>query len=134
MFTGISKHHIPQIWDVVAPMLQKAINKSQKDYSVDDIFNFLMSDDMQLWAWLEDKKIIACCISQIVNYPQRKVCQLPYIAGSGLRRFLEAEEIIIKWAKMNDCTQLEGCARDGWLRIMQPRNWFKVWVTIRKDI
>lgn len=113
-------------------MLKRAVDRGQHDYNLEDILNLLLNRDMQLWVWVKEQKIIACCVTMVVVYPQRKVCQLPYIAGAGLRQWLECEETIIKWAKANGCTKLEGFDRGGWLRVLT--GWYKVWVTIRKDI
>jgi hypothetical protein len=115
-------------------MLQKAVDKTQKDFLLEDILGFLIAQDMQLWVWVEDNDIVACCITQIINYPRRSVCTLPYIAGSGMRRFLQCEDQIIAWAKERGCTQLEGFDRGGWLRVLKLKNWFRAWTVIRKDI
>lgn len=134
MLQAIPAQCVPNVWATCAPLLQRAIDKTQRDFLIDDILRLLLSEDMQLWIWVEDFKIVACCITTITIYPQRKVCQLPYIAGSGLKRFLTCEAQFITWAKAHGCTQFEGFDRGGWLRILQPRGWFKVWTTIRKDI
>lgn len=134
MLQGVTSKEILGIWDKIAPMLQKAIDKTQHDFDIEDILKFLLSSDMQLWIWVENAQIIACCVSQIINYPRRKVCQLPYIAGSGLKRFIESENIIMQWARKQGCSQLEGFDRGGWVRVLKVKDWFRVWTTIRKDI
>jgi len=115
-------------------MLQKAIDKSQKDWLLEDVLNDLATRDMQLWVWVEELKIVACCITQIIVCPQRKICALPFLAGSGLRRFLQCESQFIEFARANGCDKLEGFDRGGWLRVLSKRQWFSVWTTIRRDI
>jgi hypothetical protein len=130
----IPSHCVSKVWGSVAPILQRAIDKSQKDFLAEDILQRLLDQHMQLWVWIENGEIVACCITQIANYPQRKVCQLPFIAGKAMRHWLSCEPIFIQWAKANGCNQLEGFCRDGWLRVLNPMSWFKVWTTMRKDI
>ena len=132
MLLSIPQYCVPTVWESVAPLLQKAVDKGQHDYSLEDIKSCLLNRDMQLWVWVEENKIIACCITSVVIYPQRKICQLPYIAGAGLKQWLQHEDTIITWAKAQGCTKLEGFDRGGWLRVL--KTWYKVWVTIRKDI
>lgn len=134
MLQGIPAQCVPNVWATVAPMLKLAVERGQKDFLLEDVLALIMSREMQLWIWVEELKIVACCVTQLVNYPQRKVCQLPYIAGSGMKRFLQCEEQFITWAKAHGCTQLEGFDRGGWLRVLNSRKWFKVYTTIRKDI
>lgn len=132
MLVTIPSFCVPNVWASVAPILQKAVDKSQEDYTLEDIQNCLLNRSMQLWVWVVEEKIIACCVTMVVCYPQRKVCQLPYIAGVGLKQWLACEDAVIKWAKDNGCTKLEGFDRGGWLRVL--KGWYKVWITIRKDI
>lgn len=134
MLKAIPAQCVPDVWNTCAPLLQKAVEKTQKDFLLDDILNALLLRDMQLWVWIEDFKIVACCVTQIVVYPQRKICQLPFIGGSGMKQFLKCEDEFILWARAHGCSQLEGFDRGGWLRILSVKNWFKAWVTIRKDI
>jgi hypothetical protein len=134
VFEGILSKDVPTVWGRVAPILQRAIDLSQGDYLAKDVYHALKAKDMQLWVWREGQEISTVWITQILNYPQRKVCQLLFVAGSGLRQKLATEETFVQWAKAQGCTQCELGGRDGWLRVLAPRNWFKVWTTMRKDI
>lgn len=132
MIFGIQKHEVDLVWPKVAPILQRAIDRSQKDYELQDIYGLVSTQAMQLWIWYVDGEIEACCVTQIQNYPRRRVCQMPFIAGGKMRDWLSMEAFICEWAKSKGCSQLEGFARDGWLRVL--KNWRKVWTTIRRDI
>ncbi len=81
---------------------------------------------------LEEKKIEACCTTKIITYPRSRICAMPLIAGTKMKNWLSSEETIVAWAKERNCTQIEGYARDGWLRVL--KHWSKVWTTIRRDI
>lgn len=130
--TGVVAADIEHVWPVIAPLLQRAVDKSQGDMSVDDIRDALTKRDMQLWVWTENTEITACLVTQIVDYPRRRVCQMPFIAGRSMKLWLACESMIAAWAKEHDCTQLEGFARKGWLRVLP--HWRQAWTTIRKDI
>lgn len=132
MLHGIPHDQIDNVWGKVAPILQRAVDKSQHDYAIQDIYAALKQRDMQLWVWVENDAIEACCITQIISYPRRRICQMPFIAGNKMKNWLSTEETIVAWAKERGCSQFEGFARDGWLRVL--KNWSKVWNTIRRDI
>ena len=132
MLEGVIAEQIDSVWPAVKPLIQKAIDKSQNDYSIDDVYGLLKSRDMQLWVWIEDHEVTSCLVTMIVNYPRRRVCQLPYIAGKNMKHWLAFEEVISAWAKERHCSQLEGFSRKGWLRVLG--HWKPVWTTIRKDI
>lgn len=132
MLTGVLANDIGLYWPEVAPLLQKAIDKSQNDYSIHDIRSLLEARDMQLWIWLVDSKVAACLVTVIANYPHRRVCQMPFIAGRFMKDWLKMETVIAQWAKERGCSQLEGFCRPGWTRVL--KNWSIVWTTMRRDI
>jgi hypothetical protein len=132
MLLGIPAQCVPNVWATVAPMLKKAVDRSHNDYLLDDVLKCILEREMQLWVYEKDGIITGCCVTMIVTYPQRKICQLPYLAGKGLKEFLTQENIITEWARANGCTRLEGFDRGGWARVLT--GWYKVWATIRKDI
>jgi len=132
MLKGVLSHDVESIWDIVSPILERALAKSAGDYNIQDVFGELLSRDQQLWVWVEDGKIEACCTTKIVNYPRSRICTMPLIAGTKMKNWLSSEETMVAWAKENNCTQIEGYARDGWLRVL--KHWTKVWTTIRRDV
>lgn len=132
MLVGILSQDIDKVWLTVVPIVKRAIDKSQHDYTIENVYDAIKNRDMQLWVWYGEDKIEACLVSAIATFPNRRVCQLLFIAGIGLRDWLSSESIITEWARANGCSQLEGYARDGWLRVL--KSWRKVWTTIRRDI
>jgi hypothetical protein len=132
MLAGVTFENIMAVWPRVAPMLQRALDKSQHDMDIEDVFSSLRLRDMQLWVWVVDKEIKAAAVTQIINHPQRTICTIPLIGGSCMRDWLKVEDTIAAWAKEKGCTQLEGYARPGWLRVL--KNWKAVWTTMRRDL
>jgi hypothetical protein len=133
MLHGVPFDRVETVWPVVQPMLQKAVDASQQDCGMEDIYFALLSRDMQLWTWVEDGAITAIFVTAIHNYPNRRVCQIPYIAGKGVHQWYPVvEQALSEWAKSRGCSQLEGFCREGWLKIL--KNWRKAWITMRKDI
>lgn len=134
MFSAIPSQCLPIVWESVAPLLQKVVDRSTKDCTLEDLYRFISTRDMQLWVWTEDTKITACCVTQIVDYPRRKICRVPYVAGKMYKKWIHCEDKICEWARQNDCSQLEGFCRRGWLDILNLLGWKEIWVTMRKDI
>lgn len=132
MLFGVQPNEINILWPVVAPMLQRAIDCSPRDYKIEDLHAELQKTSMQLWVWDTGNGVEACCITTITNYPQRSVCDLPFIAGGKMRDWLSMESTISAWAKTKGCSQLGGCGRTGWLKVL--RHWKNIGVKIRRDI
>lgn len=132
MLFGIQPEEIDHVWPLVVPLLQRAVERSQNDYALADILGLLRSKAFQLWVWDAGSGIEACAITTITNYPRRRICQIPFLAGSKMRDWLTVEAVLREWARDKGCSQLEGYCRDGWLRVL--KNWRKVWSTMRSDI
>lgn len=132
MIYHVSMNNIPAAWGETEPLLQKAINVSQHDYDTNDVYHELFTGKMQLFVWVPEKAITAILITRISNRPRKKVCELPFIAGTDMKLWLEFEPYIVKFAQEQGCSELEGYCRDGWLRVL--KNWRKVWTTMRREI
>jgi hypothetical protein len=132
MLVGIPSHEIHKVWGQVSPMLKKAVDKGPGDYSLDDILVRLEDRDMQLWVWSEDDKPVACAVTSIVCYPQRRVAAINYVAGTKMKAWLPMQKRIEAWARAHSCEALEGYGRRGWLRAL--RDWKQVSMTMRHSL
>lgn len=135
MLAGIQHYDIERYWPHVAPLLQKALDKGQGDYSLEDIKDRLTARKYQLWVWHVDNKIITAAVTCIAELPQTNICCLLLIGGKGLKLWKDdGAKIIEAWARDKGCSALEGYDTRSWLRILMQHGWKKVWVTIRKEL
>jgi len=132
MLVGVLNTDIDEVWPIVSPLLQKAVDKGQGDFLLQDYYEALLLRNMQLWVWKPEEKITAACVTQILSYPRRKVCQILLLGGTGLKDWLKKENSLVEWAREQGCSQMEGFARDGWLGVLP--HWVKCWNTIRRNI
>lgn len=135
MLYGVIHSEVPRVWPVVLPMLRKAFERCEGDYTEEDIYAGLLNREYQLWIYWHDLTIVAACVTCVVVYPQRKVCCFMLIGGKGLKFWKQsAQEGITTWAKEKGCTVLEGYDTRSWLRVLIKYGWRGVWLVIRKEI
>lgn len=82
--SGIPAEYIDDVWDECAQYVQMGNNKSQDEMDVSDIYFFLKEKEMQLWVIFDKdngKEIKAVITTQILNYPQKKVCRIVTLGG-----------------------------------------------------
>lgn len=133
MLVGIVSERLPKFWHLCAPLIDKAIQSTECDFDIDDIYIQALEKRCQIWVWIENDEIIACFVTVISIFPKRKICSIPLIGGKGLRAWRNGvDEGIGVWAKNQGCTRLEGYARKGWLRILT--NWKIGSTTIRREL
>ena len=103
------------IWEDVIPLMEASQNE-QRELSIDDFFECIMDETMQLWVAIEDKEIIACMGSQFATFPQKRVLRIIYISGEGMDRWIENFPMVENFALMNGCTFLEVWGRGAWVK------------------
>lgn len=139
MLLGVPASHVPQVWHVVGPMLDRAIVRSDGDYSLDDVFGWVMARDWQLWVWVGPDGISCAAVTTIVTYPNRKVCCMPLIAGKNVGDWwLNGQSEMAEWARSQGCDRMEGYdiraarGRAPWTRVVP--GWAPKWMVIRRDL
>lgn len=133
MLVGIPSERLPGLWILCAPLIDKAIQRTDCDFDIDDIYQKALTKDCQVWAWIDGGKITACFVTTLLIHPKRKICSVPLIGGAGLSVWRNGvDEVLGKWAKEQGCEYLEGYARKGWLRVL--KDWSTISTTIRRKL
>ena len=112
--TRVPSEDVEFIWSQVAPLLEKALDET---YNIEDILYGLANDRMQLFISWNNNKVESAVVTEIARYPNSKVLRYFLAGGTNLDNWLEQIQIVIeKFAKKQNCTQLEVAGRKGWVR------------------
>jgi len=87
---------------------------------------------MQLWVIVEGREITACGVTQILNYPRKKVCLMLLVSGRDFHKWSDKLDEIGKWASDIGCTSFEAFCRPGWKRVL--KDWEEINTVMRKPI
>lgn len=122
------------VWPHVAPELQRAVERSDGRYEVEDVRAAIEAGEMNLWIVLAGHDLEMVLVTQIIDYPRKRLCALPFIAGRNRREWMHFLEEIGKFAEERGCMEFEGYARKGWLKDTDAAGWRQLWTTIGKPI
>lgn len=103
-------------WGVIAPMLEKAIEHNHQELTLVDVANMIVEEKSQLWVIIHNRQPKAACVTEIIQYPRKKVCRIVLLGGTS---FEEWKDILIdleNWALMNGCIELDAYCRPGMAR------------------
>ena len=92
MLIGVLHSDVEKVWHIVGPMIQRAIEKGQQDELLEDVKKDLVNREAQLWVYEEGGEILAAGVTRILVRPQRKVCALSYVGGSGLQGIIDLDK------------------------------------------
>lgn len=131
MLEGILSTDLDSIWETVKPFIEQALEESPNDYTSQDIYEAVLLRDMQLWVWKENEKIIAALVTELRDFPRKKICTLVLGAGAGLDIWKD-DDAIFRWAKERGCHSVEIFGRRGWGKALT--GWREVDTHFRRDL
>lgn len=127
---GVAPEAVEEVWEQVSPILVKSLQYADGKYSLESIKRALLRRDMQLWMYVRDG-IKACGVTQVLKYPEKKVCVVMFAAGEALSEWINFDSLIEEWARDNQCDAIEIYGRPGWERVL---GWERIHVVIRKNL
>lgn len=131
---GVLSRSVPEYWPEVSPLIQKALAYCDGKYDLRYIYESLMSRKMQLWVSLDSipmSHVEACCITEIVHYPLKCICNIFLVSGKNMQNWLGFEKNIEAWARENGCRSIECYGRPGWEKTI---DWEKIHTVLRKKL
>jgi len=120
-------------WWEVYPLLSEAVKSNNGRYTITDLRRNLLSQDMQLWIIRAGEALEAVAVTEIVNYPSRKVVRVNIGTGSNFREWIPLLSEIEEWGKENGCDGLESIARKGWAKVWGKQGYNQTHVFLEKD-
>lgn len=102
----VPTNHIHQFWDLASPHLQKAIDESNGEFTIDQLRQFVSQGQSDLLLIMDDKKVCHCAFTvQWIAYPNDRVAYITYLGG---RTNPVAWEQFVIWVKNNGGTKIQG--------------------------
>jgi hypothetical protein len=105
------------VWKDIVDYLQSAADSSMGRFTVENAYKFISEKDWVLWVSIRNKTIEAIAITEVLNYPNRKICAVRVLTGKDYANWIGLEDGIASWAKSVGCDGMEALARKGWAKI-----------------
>lgn len=111
----ISPPHIPDIWKVIEPFLERAIHHAPEHESAAEFYQPLMTGVFGLFVITNGKEFLGVAVIQRLLYPYINICLLKLVAGDKMHEWLPyLEDAVYNWAAVNDCQLVRIQGRPGW--------------------
>ena len=123
---------VAAIWAYVLPHIEAAIEHSEGELLPEDVFPNLCMGDMQLWVVVNDTKIQATVITQIIDYPRKNILRVLCLGGRGLKEWYHLFYQIEDFAKSNNCSAIEAWARKGFEKMLP--DWKSSYQVLTKEL
>ena len=110
------------------PWLEAALERSGGTHTLSDVVQAIQEGTMQFWPAPR-----GCAVTEIVNYPQKKVLHI-FLAGGEMDQIVDMDSSAVEFAKMNGCTGMSIAGRKGWARVLKEKGYQETYTVLGKDI
>ena len=134
----VPPHLIGSVWKRSEEVLKKLEPMNDGRFELADILHMLLSGQQHMWVvWDEDQEndpVIGVVVTEIIEYPRKRLIAVQYLAGERLDEwFHETEIMIASWGKVSGCHGMEMSGRRGWSRRLKKENWTERYVIMTKN-
>ena len=124
---------LPKAWEQLEPLLSKACEWSQGQFTPKAVVDGVMNGAYQLLAYVDGEKILSIAVLTISQFPTgMRVCELLLASGEQMRDWRKFQKQVADLAKQYGCTKFRMIGREG-LQRMLP-DWKRVAIVLEADI
>lgn len=110
------------MWPEVEPHLEPAIRMSRGCYEPEDVMAFCAGGGMQLWLAYEGDKLLGAIVTELVDFPRRRMTRAPFAGGKDIRRWYAAMDAAVEaWGRSWGATGISAMGRKGWAKILNAQ-------------
>ena len=128
----VEAEDVDMVWDDVSPLIEKALRHAEGELIPDDIKKHLDSANLRLWVALKDKDVIAAMVTEIIQYPRKKIVRVITLAGKDMSLWYDFLPMLEGYAIRHGCSSLEAWTRKGMTRKL--KDWKHSYDIITKDL
>lgn len=131
MFRGIQKDELDIFWYDALDLLRPALEMNG-DHTATSLKRALDKGDLQLWCHFGGERMDAAAITEIADYPKRRVCMIVLCGGTGLADWMIYLETIEAWARDKGAQVLRIEGREEWARVLA--GYHKAGVIVEREL
>jgi len=132
--SAVPRDRVDDVWHVVGPILQRAIEINRGTHDIGDIKTELLADRCGLWVAYDEGEIYAACTTRIVITPQNKMLMIDWLGGERMDDWLDdALDVIESYAHDLGCERVEIIGRKGW-KVLRKYGWHDTAVVYQKEL
>ena len=122
-------------WPRVADLIQLALDEGWGEMNIGDVWERVQAGLMQVLVVLDDEKILAALVTEVVDYPRRRALRVVFAGGEGMEDWVEeVDQLLLVGAKKVGAQGIEICGRAGWGRALRSLQYKVKYHTIVKEV
>ena len=123
---------VEALWVDIEPFLVRSLKHAEGELAPDDLIPHLDDGKLRVWIAVVDKEIIASMVTEIIQYPRKKIVRVITLSGKDMDSWYQFLPLLEGYAISNDCSSLEAWTRKGMARKL--KDWKQSYCVITKDL
>jgi hypothetical protein len=133
-FSGVPSSRLGAVWPYVEKLIADALKRGEPCFGPEDVRKYLETGGWQLWIAYRGNDVLLACCTEILNYPNRRVCTLPIVTGQDRDEWIDYLDTIEAWATAQGCSLMKPLARFGWIPSLKRRGYRPVHAEMEKKL
>lgn len=118
----VSPQHVRNVWPLAEKYVTDALAFGAGCFEASDICDLCEKGSMQLWLGTKGDDVLAAVVTEITDYPRKRVVSVPFIGGRSMRSWFRKMLYEIEaWSKEMGCVAMQGGARRGWGKLAKMK-------------
>lgn len=118
------------VWDHIS----LALEHGNGERTITEVKKDILAGTKQVWLHSIGDKFDFTIVTQIMEHPSKKVCEVVYSGGSGMIKAMEELRVIEDWARMNGCTDIHAVGRKYLSRTLGNYGYSQRYITVGKKL
>ena len=116
--SDVNPQDVDQVWDLVRGSVQKVLDRDYLFMDLSDVKETLESGLWKLWLVYDGPNIYGVGVTELLQFPKAKICQLTFISGREFEKWQDMIEQIAVYATEKGCSRLRMVGRPGFKKVL----------------
>ena len=131
----VPAEYVNTCWEKIEPFVEKAAEYTYGRYSASNLYDMVKDGDHQLWVAYDGDDFKGIVLTNVMNYPQRRVLCMGFCGGIELKGWKTPMlDLLKRYAKDMGCDSIEAFGRPGWANVFKNDGYQTKWITFELPI
>lgn len=110
----VTWYSVPDLWPQVSPWISAALAHGGGGYTLSDIYENLLSRQMQLWQITDGSSLLAVAVTQAWMQPRVRVFDILAVGGRNVAAWEHLIDDLVSYAQSKGFDEVRAHGRLGW--------------------
>lgn len=115
----IDPNDLPKLWDQLEPLVKKACDWSQGQFTPQSVVDGILCGAYRLIAYMDCKDIVSIAVLSVSQFPTGlRILEVLLASGEQLRDWRSFQDQVAQYGKTNGCSKFRMIGREGLQRML----------------